>query len=73
MSALRIRCTGFPHETWVRPGSEVPQDTPGNSTLIEDFCISEERILKIIRSLNPNKAHDWDGISIRMIKLSDAS
>ena len=29
--------------------------------------------MKITRSLNPNKAHGWDGISIRMIKLSDAS
>ena len=37
------------------------------------MAISEEKILAIIRSLNPNKAHDWDEISIRMIKLSDAS
>ena len=29
--------------------------------------------MNIIRSLNPNKAHGWDEISIRMIKLSDAS
>ena len=53
--------------------SEVSQDTPGISTLIEEFAISEEKILKIIRSLNPNKAHGWDGISTGMIKLSDAS
>ena len=26
-------------------------------------------ILKIIRNLNPNKAHDHDKISIRMLKL----
>ena len=41
--------------------------------MISDFVISEEKILNIIRSLNPNKAHGWDEISIRMIKLSDAS
>ena len=41
--------------------------------MINDFDISEEKILNIIRSLNPNKAHGWDEISIRMIKLSDAS
>ena len=59
--------------TTIDTGSEIPQDTPGIPTQIEDFAISEEKILKIIRSLNPNKAHGWDGISTRMIKLSDAS
>ena len=29
--------------------------------------------MKIIRSLNPKKAHGWDEISIRMIKLSDVA
>ena len=41
--------------------------------MINDFNISEEKILNIIRSLNPNKAHGWDGFSIRMIKIRDAS
>ena len=59
--------------TTIDTGSEIPQDTPEKSTLIEDFYISEEKILKIIRSLNSNKAHGWDEISIRMIKLSDVS
>ena len=27
--------------------------------------------MSIIRSLNPDKAHDWDDISVRMIKLCD--
>ena len=30
-------------------------------------------ILKIIRSLNINKAHGHDGISVRMIKMCDES
>ena len=30
-------------------------------------------ILKIIRSLNVNKAHGHDGISLRMIKICDES
>ena len=38
-----------------------------------DLVISDEKILKIIRSLNPNKAHGWDEISIRMTKLSDVA
>ena len=35
--------------------------------------MSDENILKIIRSLNPNKAHGWDEISVRMIKLCDSA
>ena len=62
-----LQCTTFD------TGSEIPQDAPGNSTLIGEFVISEEKVLKIIRSLNPNKAHGWDGIPTGMIKLSDAS
>ena len=53
--------------------SESPQDAPATTTLINDFVISEEKIINIIRSLNPNKAHGWDAISVRMIKLSDVS
>ena len=37
------------------------------------MILSEEKILNIIRSLNPNGAHGWDEISVRMIKLSDVS
>ena len=40
---------------------------------MNDFTISEEKILNVIRSLNPNKAHGWDEISVRMIKSADAS
>ena len=30
-------------------------------------------LLNVIRSLNPNKAHGWDEISVKMIKSADAS
>ena len=59
--------------TTIDTGSELPQDAPPLTSLISDFPISDEKILNIIRSLNPNKAHGWDEISIRMIKLSDAA
>ena len=36
-----------------------------------DVAITNEAILKIIRALDPNKAHDWDGISVRMIRICD--
>ena len=57
--------------TTIDTGSEIPQDIPLTTTLISDFAISDEKILNILRSLNPNKAHGWDEISVRMIKLSD--
>ena len=59
--------------TTIDTGSELPQDAPPPTSLISDFPISDEKILNIIRSLNPNKAHGWDEISVRMIKLSDAA
>ena len=59
--------------TTVDTESEIPTNFPPPSSLINDFPISDEKILNIIRSLNPNKAHVWDGISVRMINLSDAA
>ena len=57
--------------TTIDTGSEIPQDIPVTTTVISDFAISDEKILNILRSLNPNKAHGWDELSVRMIKLSD--
>ena len=59
--------------TTISTDSEIPGDSPVTVPLINDFIISEDRILNIIRSLNPNKAHGWDDISVRMIKLSDVA
>ena len=59
--------------TTIDTGSEIPENIPVTCTLINDFAISDEKILRIIRSLNPNKAHGWDEISVRMIKLSDVA
>ena len=52
--------------TTIDTGSEIPENIPVTCTLINDFAISDEKILQIIRSLNPNKAHGWDEISVRM-------
>ena len=59
--------------TTIDTGSEIPHDMPVPVALISEFSISDEKILNIIRSLNPNKAHGWDEISVRIIKLSDAA
>ena len=47
--------------------------TKAAATLINDFAISDQKIVNIIRSLNPHKAHGWEEISVRMIKLSEAA
>ena len=57
--------------TTIDTGSTIPQNLLHIAPPLNDFTISDEKILKIIRSLNPNKAHGWDDISIRMIKLCD--
>ena len=59
--------------TTIDTGSEIQQNGPVAAPLLNDFVISDEKILKIIRSLNSNKAHGCDEISVRMIKLSDAA
>ena len=59
--------------TTIDTGSDIPPEDLVNPIQINDFDISDEHILKILRSLHPNKAHGWDEISIKMIKLSDAA
>ena len=57
--------------TTIDTGSELPPPSVPNTTLLTGFSISDEKILNIMRSLNPNKAHGWDDISARMIKICD--
>ena len=57
----------------IENGSQIPKDAPVASSMISDFEISEKKILNVIISLNPSKAHGWDDISIRMINLSGKS
>ena len=54
-------------------GSEIPFDVLLCAPLLSAFSMSDEKILRIIRSLNPSKAHGWDEISKRMIKICDIS
>ena len=54
--------------------STLPNDLVFETTeRISSFDISKDEIPKIIRSLDPNKAHGHDGISIRMLKLCASS
>ena len=38
---------------------------------LNNITIDHDSIVKIIKNLNSAKAHGWDGISIRMIKLCE--
>ena len=40
---------------------------------LNDFTFYNEKLMKIIQSLGPNRAHGYDGISIRMLKLCSLS
>ena len=62
-----LRCTT------IDTGSEAPHDLQADFSQLAEFSISDEKILTIIRNLNPNKAHGWNEISVRMIKMCDAS
>ena len=49
--------------------SVLPEFTFASDCRINDFLIQHDNVIKIIRDLNPAKAHGYDGISIRMIKM----
>ena len=53
--------------------STLPSFEYNVNSNIDNISFSEHDIISIIRSLNSNKAHGWDGISIRMIKICDES
>ena len=55
--------------TTIDTRSELPLTPVPITSLLTGFSISDEKILNIIRSLNPNKAHGWDNISVQMIKI----
>ena len=40
---------------------------------LNDITFGNEKLLKIIQSLDANKAHGYDGVSIRMLELSSPS
>ena len=59
--------------TLLDSGSVLPTFRLLTNNLLEDVSFSEDDIKNIIESLNPKKAHGWDEISIRMIKMSTES
>ena len=56
--------------TLIDSGSALPNFKLLTDNVLEDVSFSENDIENIIKALNPKKAHGWDDISIRMIKMS---
>ena len=52
-------------------GSVLPDKSYKTASSLESITISESDILKTIRSLDINKAHSHDDISVRMLKIYD--
>ena len=53
--------------------SLLNNQTIETTTRLSDINIDTDTIIKLIHSMDPNKAHGCDGISIRMLKLSATS
>ena len=51
--------------------AEVPALFPRTSLIPEDIGVSPWKILELIRSLDSNKAHGCDDVSILMLKICD--
>ena len=46
---------------------------PTSNTSLSSIVINGDNVLKLIRSLDVNKSHGFDNISVRMLKLCDTS
>ena len=53
-------------------GSAVPLEPTLNVAQLSNIYIAKDKILRIILSLNANKAHGCDDISVRMVKFCDS-
>ena len=57
----------------INNNSTLPPFEYKANSKFDNISFTEHEIISIIRSLNHNKAHGWDAISIRMIKMCDES
>ena len=57
----------------VSNSSVLPDISFHTNTRLNSFSIAEKDSLAIIKSLDPNKSHRWDNISIKMMKMCGES
>ena len=55
----------------INNSSQLPVFITKTSSVLETNSIDSAKILGLIRSLNTNKAHGWDDLSISIIKICD--
>ena len=55
----------------INNSSQLPAFITKTSSILETISVDSARILSLIRSLNTNKAHWWDDVSISMIRICD--
>ena len=53
----------------IKTGSELPPDIFLTNKCLDTVNFDESKLFAHIRALDVNKAHGWDDISIRMVKL----
>ena len=51
--------------------STLPELYFTTDSRLQNVIFNHDNIAKIIKNLNPAKAHGWDGISIKMIKMCE--
>ena len=54
-------------------GSVLPPDKLLTNATLDGLEFDEEKVSNLIKSLNVNKAHGWDNVSIRMVKIGGDS
>ena len=57
--------------TVINTNSDLSSFTYATNLRLETVIFDTEKIMSLIRSLNPNKAHGWDEISVKMEKICD--
>ena len=57
----------------ITTGSTNPAFLPQCNNTLCDVMVDRVKVLSLIRSLDSNKAHGWDGMSAQLIKLCDSS
>ena len=55
--------------TPIKNGSKLPNFSYKTDKILTSFDVKDDDILPIIKNLNVDKAHGWDQLSIRMIKI----
>ena len=57
----------------IETNSVLPPENIKTNLRLNNIYLDETKVLALIRSLDSNKAHGWDEISIQMVKMCDRS